>query len=126
MGIPPDIIYGLDCLACHPLGKTPLTVFIEFSGIKKGATWVPGLGEPPNETWYLLQGGACGWGLVMEGKIFSYRAAPVFSLISCVIAPGKDPFIGFQQPICVRFSDNTIVAPAGVAFYGGTALVTWV
>lgn len=126
MGVPPPPDPGDDCLACWPAGETPEKVYVHFTGIKIGATWVPGLGEPPNQVWTLLQAAPCSWGLVFDPYIFLYRASPFACRILCQIAPFRDPFLSGPLAICTRFATNTIVAPAGVAFYGGQAFVTWV
>lgn len=64
MGIPPDIVYGNDCLACYPPGETPKFIYITAADITKCA-WAAALElYPPNDLFKLTQSNGCDWAYI--------------------------------------------------------------
>lgn len=53
---PPNV-----CLGCFDVGKSPSSVFVNFSGIKIGAGWAPPDPEPPNGIFEVQAFAPCVW-----------------------------------------------------------------
>ncbi len=122
MGVPPEIEYGNDCLACWAAGKTPRYLYMSLTEIVTGPLWLPWMDPPPNGVWQLEQVHlqACNWGLFSGLKTFTYRAGAA-GIIFVGHAAASSPFDSGPLAPCSGFAISLIVPPPLAAFYYGKA-----
>lgn len=136
MGIPPDIEYGDNCLACFGAGETPKVVYAEFREIIWCAYVAP-LNQFPalNTTWALTQTvNPCIWTytdlLIEVAYGVNVPAGPpnISRLtIRTFLAVGWAFFS--EGVLCQTAFDNDLVVgdcdPMNFSAYGGKAQVEW-
>lgn len=123
---PEEYDYGDDCLLCHPAGETPKNIYASFSNIKRGATWVPGDADPPNEIYKLTQIAACMWDFTKAPLYFFHRKTATSTILSITYNAVLFAFVAQPPVVCGINFTNGIVNPAGVKYYGGEATIAWI
>jgi len=113
---PPPIV----CTTCFPV-TTPDTIHLCLQGIRKGALWVGGDPEPPNDTHPLSIIAACHWTSTVSGIIYTYRIVGGFSLFLAQTVGADWIFSQVVFGNCKYWASNLAQVPAGVKYYGGWA-----
>lgn len=123
---PQEPDYGDDCVHCWLAGFTPRVLGIVFSGIERGALWLPAYGQPPNGSFLMTQDliKPCEWLADLAPDWYAaynttdVNSATVFRRTFFVF-----PFFSLNNPPCTEFFLNDAAVPAGNTFYGGQCQV---
>lgn len=116
---PPNV-----CLGCFEVGKSPASLFVNFSGIKIGAGWLPLDPEPPNGIYEITASAPCRWNRTIGPWNFDYNmigggsnvqiwdGGLLFPFTQQLLNPCELWFANFQQnPIFTYFGGWCVVTP---------------
>jgi hypothetical protein len=113
-----------ECDACYPADETPVSLFLQLTGIAAGSAWSPGDPAPPNGLFELTYNVQCNW----LGSSGPYSMIYGFVFPNWVLSVGVSAlgtaFINSSEPDCTVAFDNSINSPTGNVYYGGSGLVT--
>lgn len=90
-----------------------------MQGIRKGALWAPGDGEPPNDHHAVPITAPCLWTLQAGGFNFKYQILGPNTHFHCDMVAGPFVFHTISPGLCLIWAANTILNPAVNKFYGG-------
>lgn len=130
MGLP--IPFPLECPPCPNcwgLGKpfagfwTPCYIQATITGMKTGPLWNPGLPDPPNGFYELLQFSPCIWSTIIGIAALDLIYYPATTLFTINYPGLLNIFLGWGDP-CVLTVNNTNPDWPGL-YQGGTASWTW-
>lgn len=125
MGLPPDIEYGNNCLACFPAGFTPATVYASIAGVMIGDLWIPGNPYPPNGMFELPQLNGCQWGDFFGPWTVVYNANGGAAWLESSWAGLPQGFDSGNKAPCTNAFTNIHQNKALTKYYGGAAQVGW-
>jgi len=109
---------------CFAAGKTPLSIFANFTGIQIGDPWNPGDAAPLNGIFELTQTVACQWQVMVGTIMISYNADAPASIVVFDTAPPMNIFFSaVGKPACTFSMDNDNVNPAVWKYYGGSVVL---
>lgn len=125
--VPDPVGAGSLCNTCWGTGRTfgdgptPDSIFINVSGINKGPSWTPFVGEPPNGRFQIPQliGLPCFYVLPAPPIRWAIIFGNIFTLASGDFQPGARFFFGETEDLCGVTMLNQTLDP----FVGGSMVV---
>lgn len=112
------------CVLCFASGKSPDSIFAQFTGIQIGGAWIAGDPPPPNGQFELKNTGACTW-LFNDGvTLVDWDAgSPAASLSSIVLGVATSFINTTTLDPCITEYSNNLSSPIGLKYFGGTAII---
>lgn len=118
--------WGANCTLCFNINRTPEWFKVFFSGIERGALWIPAYGMPPNG-YYDIQNshvGPCIWSHgAPPWPLIRYILQDGVSTLACKPDAFRTAFSGRIFENCKDYFTNLLQGAAGNAFYGGYAYI---